>query len=296
MAQESILIVEDEFATALAFRTQLEKVGYRVDKIVSTALEAIKLARERRPDLVLMDIKLVGPIDGIEAARQIRTDLDIPVVYVTAYCDDATLQRAKQTQPFGYVTKPVSEPQLQTTIDLALYNHAQARLSKAARSEHKRSKVFVSYSHVDVAYLERLRVHITPMVRAGFDIWDDSRLKPGTKWQEAIKSALSQSRVGVLLVSADFLASEFIHNNELPALLEAEERVGALILLVIVTPCRLPPCLARFQAVNSPSRTLAEMAPAENDRIWIVLCDLIEGALSPNVPGSDSDPASIEPS
>ena len=127
MSTARILIVEDEGIVANDLRMRLRKVGYDVVGIVASGEESIRLATELRPDLVLMDITLQGSIDGVEAAGTIRQHLGIPVVYLTAHSDQATLQRAKITEPFGYVLKPFEDRELNVSLEMALYKHATDR-------------------------------------------------------------------------------------------------------------------------------------------------------------------------
>jgi len=98
-----ILVVEDEGIVARDIQATLERLGYSITGTVASGEEAINMARYNHPDLVLMDIVLKGPIDGIEAAQKIRDELDIPVIYLTANADEATVERAKLTEPFGYI-------------------------------------------------------------------------------------------------------------------------------------------------------------------------------------------------
>ncbi len=121
MAHEKILIVEDEGVVALHIRKTLESLGYVVTDIAATGEEAIMKAMTNRPDLVLMDIVLKGAIDGIDATEKIRPLFNIPVIFVTAHTDEATLQRAKVTEPFGYIVKPIKERDLHIAIEFALY-------------------------------------------------------------------------------------------------------------------------------------------------------------------------------
>lgn len=123
-----ILVVEDEAIVAMALQARLENLEYAVVGVVASGEEAIERAAELSPDLVLMDIRLDGAMDGIEAAEQIRVRFDIPVVYLTAHADRATLERAKLTGPFGYLLKPVEERALQTTVEVALYKHEMERV------------------------------------------------------------------------------------------------------------------------------------------------------------------------
>lgn len=123
MTGHKILIVEDEAIVALHEEENLKNMGYTVAGKASSGEEAIRKAEETKPDLVLMDIVLKGEMDGIEAAGQIHTRFNIPVVYVTAYGDEKTLQRAKLTEPFGYILKPFKERDLHVAIGIALYKH-----------------------------------------------------------------------------------------------------------------------------------------------------------------------------
>lgn len=121
MANEKILIVEDEGIVTLNIRKTLERLGYVVAGVATSGEVAITNATELRPDLVLMDIFLRGALDGIDAAEKIRTLLHIPVIYLTAHADGNTLQRAKLTEPFGYIVKPFRERDLHISIEFALY-------------------------------------------------------------------------------------------------------------------------------------------------------------------------------
>jgi len=123
MSTVNILIVEDQIIVARDEKHILEALGYNVVGATVTGEDAITQAEALQPDVVLMDIMLKGEMDGIEAARHIRERFDIPVIFVTAYADPATLQRAKLTEPFGYILKPFEERDLRTNIEMALYKH-----------------------------------------------------------------------------------------------------------------------------------------------------------------------------
>lgn len=122
-SREKILIVEDERMVALDIAKSLKKAGYDIIGSVSTGNSAVQKVKEFNPDLILMDIRIKGEYDGIEAAKKILTDNDIPIVYLTAYTDDNTIERAKSTAPYGYILKPFDERRLFSTIDMALYKH-----------------------------------------------------------------------------------------------------------------------------------------------------------------------------
>lgn len=117
------MIVEDEGIVALSLRRRLESLGYEVPIVVGSGEEAVQQAQATELNLILMDIRLHGAMDGIEAATQIRLHSDIPIIYLTANSDEDTLQRAKLTQPFGYLLKPFEERELHTSIETVLYKH-----------------------------------------------------------------------------------------------------------------------------------------------------------------------------
>lgn len=133
MNEKTVLVVEDEVVIAMDLQTILRDLGYRVPEIVTSGTEAVRQARLLQPDLVLMDIHLRDVIDGIDAAAQILEILDIPVVYLTAYADETTVQRASQTQPFGYVLKPFEARELKANLEIAFYKHALDRQLKESQ-------------------------------------------------------------------------------------------------------------------------------------------------------------------
>lgn len=135
MANEKILIVEDEKIISLDLQRRLEKFGYEVTGLATTGEEAISLAEKRQPDIVLMDIMLAGETDGIDAAKIINRRFQIPVIFLTAYADEKTLERAKEAEPFGYILKPFKEKELYTTIDISLYKH---RIDNQLKKQERR--------------------------------------------------------------------------------------------------------------------------------------------------------------
>ena len=142
-----IMIVEDELIVAKNIENHLRKIGYEVIAIVDSGEEAIARAAETRLDLVLMDIKLAGKIDGVEAARQIHDRFQIPVVYLTAYADDETLQRAKVTEPFGYIIKPFEPKKLHAAIEIVLYKN---KMERKLQESELRFRTLASFSPVGI--------------------------------------------------------------------------------------------------------------------------------------------------
>src|SRR5262249_46312122 len=123
------------------------------------------------------------------------------------------------------------------------------------------SKIFISYSHKDKAYLDRLQEHLKPHVRSGaLPVWVDTQLKAGDEWKKEIEAALEVAQVAILLVSVSFLASDFVAEEELPKLLLGAEQRGVVILPVILTPCAFKRSkLYKYQAINEPSLPLSLM-------------------------------------
>ncbi len=129
----SILVVEDETVVAKVLSLRLKDLGYEVAGIVNNAIDAIAEAKRLKPDLILMDIMLKGDMDGIEAASEIRKFLDIPIIFLTAFSDEETLERAKFTGAYGYIIKPFEEREIRINIEIALYKHKMDEELKAAR-------------------------------------------------------------------------------------------------------------------------------------------------------------------
>ncbi len=141
MKKVRILIVEDEAIIAMEIESQLQSLGYEVTSIVDTGEEAIAKAEEDKPDLILMDIRIKGEMDGIKAAEEIRNRFGIPVIFSTAYLDEERIERAKITMPFGYVLKPIQERDLKVTIEMALYVAKVDAERKKTEDEIKSSEV-----------------------------------------------------------------------------------------------------------------------------------------------------------
>jgi PAS domain S-box-containing protein len=123
MVNNQIMVVEDESIVAEHIRISLQNMGYSVTSVVSSGAKAIQDAEDKSPDLVLMDIVLDGEMDGIETAKIIRSRFNIPVVFLTAFSDENILERAKITEPFGYIIKPFNDTDLRINIEIALYKH-----------------------------------------------------------------------------------------------------------------------------------------------------------------------------
>lgn len=143
--------------------------------------------------------------------------------------------------------------------------------------------IFISYSHKDTQYLERLNVHLKPLQRKGLiKVWSDQQLQLGDKFTSIIQTELENAAIAILLVSADFLASDFIINNELPPLLKAAENKGTKIIPVIVKPCRFQreESISQFQASNDPINPLCKLQEWEQESVFEKVSQMIEFFLS----------------
>lgn len=133
MPKPNILVVEDESIVAKDIQNSLKKLGYSVMGITDNGEEALKLIEDDQPDIVLMDIMLKGHMSGIDTATLIKEKYDIPVIYLTAYADESTLNKAKITEPHGYIIKPFKEVDLHTAIEMAMYKHGKEKEIKKER-------------------------------------------------------------------------------------------------------------------------------------------------------------------
>jgi hypothetical protein len=149
------------------------------------------------------------------------------------------------------------------------------------RTALKRTRAFICYSSNDKKYLEELRMHLKP---SHVDVWDATQIPIGARWREEISHALDTTKVAIMLVSATFLASDFIVKNELPPLLAAAEREGAVIVSIIIGRCSFQSSpLEKFQPVNPPDKPLNLMRKGERDVVWNRVAELVKGMLAPQM-------------
>lgn len=138
--------------------------------------------------------------------------------------------------------------------------------------KHERNKVFVSYCHVDKEYLKDVQRHFKPFTQ-NIDFWDDTKILPGNKWKEDIANAINQTKIAILLVSTDYLGSDFVRSNELPPLLKAAKEDGATILTVILKHCLFDefPELNQYQAMNPPEKPVSTLSENEREELFVNL-------------------------
>lgn len=138
--KSKIMVVEDEAVIALGLKEMLTEVGYDVPGIAFSGEEALEKAKSLKPDLILMDILIPGKMDGIEVAEIVKSDLDIPVIFLTAFSEDKTVDRAKKAEPFGYILKPFQDREVKAVIEVAFY---KKEMERALRSSEKRFRDFL---------------------------------------------------------------------------------------------------------------------------------------------------------
>ena len=159
-----ILIVEDDLIVAQSIKTHLNTLGYQVPAMETSGEAAIQKAKEVQPDLILMDIKLSGKMDGVEAAAEIRSCFNIPVVYLTAYADEETLGRAKITEPFGYILKPFGVKDLHSTIEMALYKYStdkeRAQAEAALHDSEYRYKQLLEAAFRHIGFSNEVNINL----------------------------------------------------------------------------------------------------------------------------------------
>jgi hypothetical protein len=191
-----------------------------------------------------------------------------------------------------FTADPIERPQIEKRIeelqkDLFEDRKRLAALSsepipeRPGESSDSRPLIFISYAHADREWLDRLLDYLKPLKRdAILEIWDDARIEAGSRWREQIETELQAARVAVLLVSADYLASDYVMDRELPFLLEAAQDRGLHVLSVIVSPCRFERTpLRQFQAVNSPSSPLTSKSRQEQEHIFAIVAESIRKIL-----------------
>ena len=172
--------------------------------------------------------------------------------------------------------------QLSREIARALKQPDEFTFERVVAERAARQSVFISYSHSDREYLDRLLVHLKPLEKDGLiDLWVDTRLRPGDRWKKEIEKALGKATAAILLVSADFLASDFITDNELPPILRSAEMKGTRIIPVIVKPCRFSRDrnLRHFQALNDPKDALILLPVGQQESYYDALAAEVERSL-----------------
>lgn len=245
-----------------------------------------------------------------EKVKEAIADSDIVIADITTYDKEERAEKNNVVSEFIYAKTldkpiiPICDREAKIPIDISNYqtilydrlrlqetlvkplqlflsktNPQKFLLSKKDDTKKKKKSIFVSYSHSDTEYLERLKIHLKPFEKSGqIDLWADTNIKAGEKWKEKINEALENSVIAILLISADFLASDFIIDNELPPLLKAAEEKGKIILSLIVKPCRFSSneTLSIFQAINDPKNPLSKLNENDREEMYVKVAERID--------------------
>jgi DNA-binding NarL/FixJ family response regulator len=216
----SVLVVEDEWGTAQDIRDALTDLGYRVSGIAASASAALELLSKEVPNLAIVDVRLEGPMDGVDLAAELRNTFSVPVVYLTAHSDRETVNRLKQTMPLGYVSEPIDEGQLRVAVELALHD---AAIERSHRRELAGEKAKLHELEARAAVLEeRLReiagllsdqTGDVPTVDPGFD----ERFRGLSRREVEIVRMLSEGR-RVAAIARDLDLSVHTVRNHLRAI------------------------------------------------------------------------------
>lgn len=237
----------------------------------------------KKSDIVIAE---VSHFDSSKVRRNAKTEfllaetLNKPIIPICDKASDLSVDLSKY-QVILYDRLRTQETLLKPIVNyLGRKNKTIDFLLKKTKDDKPIAKsIFVSYSHIDLEYLERLKIHLKPFEKKGqIDLWADTKIKAGDKWKEKINSALEKSVIAILIISADFLASDFIVDNELPPLLKAAEEKGKVILPLIAKPCRFTSDehLSKFQAINDPKIPLSKLTENDREEIYVKVADLID--------------------
>jgi hypothetical protein len=269
-----------------------ERTGFvirlvRADEIRGSNIISDALQRTiRESDLVIADLSRNRP--NVMYELGIAHALQKPVILVASETD--FLQRPFDISGFlvnvygGLKSLQSFRQSLSSKIIEALETPERFAFVAGPERDQGDTKptVFISYSHVDKEYLGRLQVHLRPLIKQNrIELWDDTRIKAGEKWKEEVIRALDRAAIAVLLISADFLASDFIIDNELPPLLRSAEEKGTTILPLILKPCRFlrDRNLNVFQAINNPTEPLMKLSPGDQEDLYARVAERIENDL-----------------
>jgi two-component system response regulator LytT len=231
-----ILIVEDESIVRKDIERSLTKLGYQVIGQADTGEKAIEIAEQLKPDIALMDIMLKGEMTGIEAADRIKKSIDIPVIFLTAYADEATLSKAKVTEPHGYILKPFKEIDLHTTIEMALHKHRKEQevkvenelLRSLTNFKNNADYLFVKHQSrlvkintSDVYYVEALKDYVQVVTKEQkytihTTMKDVEKKLPSKTFQRVHRSFIVNMDKISFIQSGDLVVAEGNINKEIP--------------------------------------------------------------------------------
>lgn len=278
MSGSGILIVEDENIVALDMKMRLESLGYGVLGVVDTGEAALEFIGRAKPDLVLMDIKLKAGSDGIETARQARERVEVPIIFVTAFTDEGTLERAKLASPYGYIVKPFHERELRIAIELALYKfqyEISMRRSKDLAEEANRAKgeFLANVSHE----LKTPLNSVIGFTELSLDLSVDGEQR------EYLSSVLRSARSLVTLIDSilDFARLENGRLSPVQSSFSLDELLGECVeFLAVGTTSR------NLEVYFRRDRKVPEYLVCDRSRIRQILMNLVDNAVKFTEQGS----------
>ena len=271
MRTARILVVEDDRVVSRDIQEQLKRIGHSIAAATARGEDAVVLAAEHRPDLVLMDIRLEGDLDGIDAAAEIRIVSKLPVLFLTAYADEETVVRASHAQPFGYLLKPFDESQLRTAIEIAIYKHAAEQRLAASERRYATTlasigdAVIASDAHALVTFINPVAEQLTgrtsnealgrPITEVFHIINEDSRQIVEDPTQKVLRLGISVGLANhTLLISKDGREVP-IDDCGAPIVDENGEMTGAVLVFRDIGPRR-----RMDEALQEAQNNLAMMA------------------------------------
>lgn len=271
---------EAVFSLITSAAAQSKVSVFRADSIAGTSFTESLHKAIQSSTLLVADVTNANL--NVMYALGIAQALKKPVIFIASSSRDIPFNLAGFRVHIYDISNPTEFiNHLARTIREALTNPQEYTYQEYSKSE-KRNSVFISYSHLDRDYLDRLIVHLKPLEKKGLiDLWVDTRLYAGDRWKEEIEKALDRATVAILLVSADFLASDFIIENELPPILRNAEEKGTRIIPLIVKPCRFARdnSLKHFQAINDPNEALICLDTGQRETYYDALAYEVERVL-----------------
>ena len=272
---------------SLAIRQVVEMQGHtfvKIDELFATGSITTQIQNEiRKASLVIADISKQNPNVMFELG--FAQSSGIPVLPLCQLGEHIPFDIAS-VRTIIYDRERINDTLINPLRNFLTHSnfdeYLTKEISKFTKEKESKKTVFVSYSHADLEYLNRLKIHLRPFEKNGLiDLWEDTKIKAGEKWKEKIERALEKSAIAILLISADFLASDFIIDNELPPLLKAAEEKGKVILPVILKPCRFTKDihLSKFQAVNDPKNPLSKLDDNGKEEVYVAIANYIDDSI-----------------
>lgn len=277
-----ILIVDDDvFPEADELRKYLVNAGYSVYDVIQESDKAFKFAVEKRPTIIFVDISLLNKprsesrdTEGIKFAKKICSEYDAHIIFYTAWPEtdmEALIEKLKYFGPYDFIAKPSTRAHI-----LAIVKIAFQKLSK--------KRVFISYNHVNRNMLNECHKFLKSMISARIIecFIDKISIKPGEKWKEMILRKLSNADIVILLVSIEFVNSEFICDYELPIIHDAADSGRIRVITVFVNPIprktleRLD--ILKYKGINLPKDYIASWSEIKRSReCWVKIAEILEG-------------------